>query len=107
MLFEKEINIENNNDIDLFILQLNKDVKFISNKFKKKRSYSVEMDKEKVTKYLLTNHTYNSQESEKKMERKYSHNCNISNIKTDKKIQKTFLEYSLKYVIGGSGFLNR
>ena len=41
------------------------------------------------------------------MERKYSHNCNISNIKTDKKIQKTFLEYSLKYVIGGSGFLNR
>ena len=65
------------------------------------------MDKEKVTKYLLTNHTYNSQESEKKMERKYSHYCNISNIKTDKKIQKTFLEYSLKYVIGGSGFLNR
>ena len=76
-IFEKEINIENNNDIDLFILQLNKDVKFISNKFKKKRSSSVEMDKEKVTKYLLTNHTYNSQESEKKMERTSSHNCNI------------------------------
>ena len=76
-IFEKEINIDNNNDIDLFILQLNKDVKFISNKFKKKRSSSVEMDKEKVTKYLLTNHSYNSQESEKKMERTSSHNCNI------------------------------
>jgi hypothetical protein len=76
-IFEKEMNIENNNDIDLFILQLNKDVKFISNKFKKKRSSSVETDKEKVTKYLLTNHTYNSQESEKKIERASSYNCNI------------------------------
>ena len=45
-LFEKEMNIENNNDIDLFILQLNKDVKYISNKFKKKRSSSVEMEKD-------------------------------------------------------------
>ena len=76
-IFEKEMNIENNNDIDLFILQLNKDVKFISNKFKKKRSSSVEMDKEKFTKYLLTNHTNNSQESEKKMARASSYNCNI------------------------------
>ena len=76
-IFEKEMDIDNNNDIDLFILQLNKDVKFISNKFKKKRSSSVEMDKEKVTKYLLTNHTYNSQDSEKKMERASSYNCNI------------------------------
>ena len=76
-IFEKEMNIENNNDIDLFILQLNKDVKFISNKFKKKRSSSVEMDKEKFTKYLLTNHTNNSQESENKMARASSYNCNI------------------------------
>ena len=74
-IFEKELNIDNNNDIDIFILQLNKDVKLISNKFKKKRSSSVEMDKNKVTKYLMTN---NTQESEKKMERASSHkNCSI------------------------------
>ena len=74
-IFEKELNIDNNNDIDMFILQLNKDVKFISNKFKKKRSSSVEVDKNKVTKYLLTN---NTTESEKKMERASSYsNCSI------------------------------
>ena len=59
----------------MFILQLNKDVKFISNKFKKKRSSSVEMDKNKVTKYLMTN---NTTENEKKMERASSYNnCSI------------------------------
>ena len=69
------MNIDNNNDIDLLILQLNKDVKLISNKFKKKRSSSVEMDKDKVTKYLMAN---NSQESEKKIERASSYNhCSI------------------------------
>ena len=74
-IFEKEMNIENNNDIDLFIVQLNKDVKFISNKFKKKRSSSVELDKDKVTKYFLTN---NTQESEKKIARTSSYsNCLI------------------------------
>ena len=77
-LFEKEMNIENNNDIDLFILQLNKDVKYISNKFKKKRSSSVEMDKDKVTKYLLTDHTNNTHDSERRMERASSYsNCAI------------------------------
>ena len=74
-IFEREMNIDNNNNIDLFILQLNKDVKIISNKFKKKRSSSVEMDRDKVNKYLLTN---NTQESGKKMERASSYsNCNI------------------------------
>ena len=74
-IFEKELNIDNNNDIDMFILQLNKDVKFISNKFKKKRSSSVEMDKSKVTKYLMTN---NTTENEKKIERASSYNnCSI------------------------------
>ena len=44
-------------------------------KNKKKRSSSVEMDKNKVTKYLLTN---NTTESEKKMERASSYsNCSI------------------------------
>ena len=74
-IFEKEMNIDNNNDIDLIILQLNKDVKLISNKFKKKRSSSVEMDKNKVTKYIMANDT---QESEKRMERASSYsNCSI------------------------------
>ena len=74
-IFEREMNIDNNNNIDLFILQLNKDVKIISNKFKKKRSSSVEMDRDKVNKYLLTN---NTQESGKKMERASSYsNCII------------------------------
>ena len=77
-LFEKEMNIENNNDIDLFILQLNKDVKYISNKFKKKRSSSVEMEKDKVTKYLLTDQTNNTHDSERRMERASSYsNCAI------------------------------
>ena len=73
-IFEKEINIENNNDIDLFILQLNKDVKYISNKFKKKRSSSVELDKDKVSKYLSNN----KPEQKKKMTRaSSSSNCTI------------------------------
>ena len=73
-IFEKEMNIDNNNDIDLFILQLNKDVKIISNKFKKKRSASVDMSKNKNNKYL----SINSQESEKKMQRASSYsNCSI------------------------------
>ena len=73
-IFEKEMNIDNNNDIDLFILQLNKDVKIISNKFKKKRSASVDMSKNKNDKYL----SINSQESEKKMQRASSYsNCSI------------------------------
>ena len=73
-IFEKEMNIDNNNDIDLFILQLNKDVKIISNKFKKKRSASVDMSKNKSNKYL----SINSQESEKKMQRASSYsNCSI------------------------------
>ena len=73
-IFEKEMNIDNNNDIDLFILQLNKDVKIISNKFKKKRSASVDMDKNKINKYL----SINSQESEKKLQRASSYSdCSI------------------------------
>ena len=73
-IFEKEMNIDNNNDIDLFILQLNKDIKIISNKFKKKRSASVDMSKNKNNKYL----SINSQESEKKMQRASSYsNCSI------------------------------
>ena len=58
-IFENEINIENNNDIDLFILQLNKDVKLISNKFKKERSSSIEVDKKAVSKYLLNKENNN------------------------------------------------
>jgi hypothetical protein len=73
-IFEKEIGIDNNNDIDLIILQLNKDVKLISNKFKKKRSASVKLDKDKGNKYQLTN---NTTESEKKMMRNSSYDCYI------------------------------
>ena len=56
-IIEKELNIENDNDIDMFILQLNKDVKLISNKIKKKRSSSVEVDKSCMSKYLLYKQT--------------------------------------------------
>ena len=72
-IFEKELNIENNNDIDLFILQLNKDVKLISNKFKKKRSSSVEVDKKAVSKYLLNKEN----NSRKKLTRTSSNVCAI------------------------------
>ena len=72
-IFENEINIENNNDIDLFILQLNKDVKLISNKFKKKRSSSVEVDKKAVSKYLLNKEN----NSRKKLTRTSSNVCAI------------------------------
>ena len=72
-IFEKEIHIENNNDIDMFILQLNKDVKFISSKFKKKRSSSVEVDKGTCSKYLLSKDF----ETKKKMTRTSSNICNI------------------------------
>ena len=70
-IFEKEMNIENNNDIDLFILQLNKDVKIISNKFKKKRSSSVEMDKGSINKYILTKENG----TKKKLKRTSSNIC--------------------------------
>ena len=56
-IIEKELNIENNNDIDMFILQLNKDVKLISHKIKKKRSSSVEVEKSCMSKYLLYKQT--------------------------------------------------
>ena len=72
-IFEKELYIENNNDIDMFILQLNKDVKMISNKFKKKRSSSVEVDKGAISKYLLSKET----ESKKKLTRTSSNICSI------------------------------
>ena len=72
-IFEKELNIENNNDIDLFILQLNKDVKFITHKFKKKRSSSVEVKKGSISKYLLTK----EYEPKKKITRTSSNICLI------------------------------
>ena len=72
-IFENEINIENNNDIDLFILQLNKDVKLISNKFKKKRSSSVEVDKKAISKYLLSK----DNNMKKKITRTSSNVCSI------------------------------
>jgi len=56
-IIEKEINIENNNDVDMFIVQLNKDVKLISHKIKKKRSSSVEVEKSCTSKYLLYKQT--------------------------------------------------
>jgi hypothetical protein len=56
-IIEKELNIENDNDIDMFILQLNRDVKLISNKIKKKRSSSVEVEKSCMSKYLLYKQT--------------------------------------------------
>ena len=72
-IFEKELYIENNNDIDMFILQLNKDVKMISNKFKKKRSSSVEVDKGAISKYLLSK----EKEKKKKLTRTSSNICSI------------------------------
>ena len=73
-IFEKELNIENNNDIDLFILQLNKDVKFITHKFKKKRSSSVEVKKDSISKYLLTKEC---EKPKKKITRTSSNICLI------------------------------
>ena len=71
--FEKEIRINNNNDIDLLILQLNKDIKIISNKFKKKRSSSMEVDKNSISKYLLNKDS----NSKKKLTRASSNVCSI------------------------------
>ena len=72
-IFEKEINISNNNDIDLFILQLNKDVKIISNKIKKKRSSSMDVDKSSMSKYILNK----DNDSKKKLTRTSSNICSI------------------------------
>ena len=72
-IFEKEIFIDNNNDIDLFILQLNKDIKYITHKFKKKRSSSVEVQKGSISKYLLSK----GGEQKKKMIRTSSNICSI------------------------------
>ena len=74
-IFENEINIDNNNDIDLFIIQLNKDVKFISNKLKKKRSSSVKVDKNSISKYLLLKQ--NEIGPKKKLTRTSSNICSI------------------------------
>ena len=72
--FEKEIRINNNNDIDLLILQLNKDIKIISNKFKKKkRSSSMEVDKNSISKYLLNK----DNNSKKTLTRTSSNVCSI------------------------------
>ena len=72
-IIEKEMNIENNNDIDMFILQLNKDVKLISHKIKKKRSSSVEVEKNSINKYLDSKEV----KPKKKMARASSNNCLI------------------------------
>ena len=72
-IIEKEMNIDNNNDIDMFILQLNKDVKLISHKMKKKRSSSVEVEKNSINKYLESNEV----KPKKKMARASSNNCII------------------------------
>jgi hypothetical protein len=72
-IFEKELFIDNNNDIDMFILQLNKDVKFLSHKFKKKRSSSVEIDGNSVSRYLLSK----GGEQKKKISRTSSNICHI------------------------------
>ena len=72
-IFEKEIKINNNNDIDLLILQLNKDIKIISNKKKKKRSSSMEVDKNSISKYLLNK----DNNSKKTLTRTSSNVCSI------------------------------
>ena len=66
------MNIDNNNDIDMFILQLNKDVKLISHKIKKKRSSSVEVEKNSINKYLESKEV----KPKKKMARASSNNNN-------------------------------
>ncbi len=71
-IIEKEMNIDNNNDIDMFILQLNKDVKLISHKIKKKRSSSVEVEKNSINKYLESKEV----KPKKKMARASSNNNN-------------------------------
>lgn len=73
-IFEKEMHIDNNNDIDLFILQLNKDIKLISHKIRKKRSSSVEVEKKISTKCLLSKES----EPKKRITRAVSNsNCSI------------------------------
>ena len=72
-MIENEINIDNNNDIDLFILQLNKDIKFLTHKFKKKRSSSVEFEKKAISKYLSSKDF----EMKKKNSQVSSKNCSI------------------------------
>jgi hypothetical protein len=72
-IIEKEMNIDNNNDIDMLILQLNKDVKLISYKIKKKRSSSVEIEKNSINKYLESKEV----KPKKKMPRASSNNCII------------------------------
>ena len=69
-IIEKEMNIDNNNDIDMLILQLNKDVKLISHKIKKKRSSSVEVEKNSINKYLESKEV----KPKKKMARASSNN---------------------------------
>ena len=72
-ILSKELNIEYNNDIDLIILQLSKDVKLITNKLRMKRSESVKIGKKMRDIYLCTQ----PYEDNFMVKRNTSKNCSI------------------------------
>ena len=72
-ILSKELNIEYNNDIDLIILQLSKDVKLITNKLRMKRSESAKIGKKMRDIYLCTQ----PYEDNFMVKRNTSKNCSI------------------------------